>query len=326
MKIKRLLRVTVVFAVIVLLFYLYLPPREYTIKTMNATVGYNHVDVLCAGSSHMVRGINPIKMYRDKGYAAYLIWSGAQAPWQTYYYIKEACKKQSPRILLLDVYMFKNGEGDYQDYQTVSNMLDTPLSVSKLYAVKESVADSKLSILMRFPYIYDHYENFEGLSIEKLYAEPDYSMGCLVGNEVIPHYDVHDMSIVSEMEDLDPKTEMYLRRIIGYCKDRGTEVVLINAPCPTMTEEYQAKFNTLGVLAEGMGTTFIDGNMLVNQIGIDWETDCMDVGGHLNISGVNKFTEYIDSFLDKTYELPDRRGDNDYIAYDEGIKWITGMR
>ena len=104
---------------------------------------------------HMHCGINPIQLYDDHGIAAYDLSGGSQSPWQSYYYIKEACKKQSPKLLIFDTYMVGAYQevDHYQDYQTVANLLNFPISMNKFYAVMESYADSRLNILLWFPKI-----------------------------------------------------------------------------------------------------------------------------------------------------------------------------
>lgn len=164
--IRRIISILLTIAIIIVVFYLYLPPQVNIIDSMNVTVGENKVDVVFVGSSHVFTGINPVQMYRDKGIAAYDIAIGSQAPWQSYYYIKEICKKQNPQIIVFDTYMVGNqNEDGYQDYQTVNNLLNCPFSIDKVEAVLVSKADSRLSIIMRFPYIYNKYDEFRHFTI-----------------------------------------------------------------------------------------------------------------------------------------------------------------
>lgn len=322
----RFARIVVCIAVIVTVFYLYIPPVISCIHSMNTTVEGDSVDILCVGSSHMGYGINPIQMFEDRGYAAYSIWCGSQAPWQSYYYIKQACKYQNPDIIIYDVYTVgSRDESEYKDYQTVENMLDTPLSVDKIEAVMESAADSKLSILLRFPYIYDEYDPEIGLSSVKFYGVYSPSMGYMYKDSVIDKVEDADyvnLRKVTEIKQISPKNEKYLRKIIGYCQENGIDIVLVNAPCPMIDEEGQARFNYISDIASKCNVPYIDGNLVLDEIGIDWSTDLQGTDGHINHSGITKFTIYVENFVEENYSIPDRRGDDRYRVYEDGIKWL----
>ncbi len=320
----RTIRIVVCLTVICALFYLCLPPRENLVERMNVTVGTDRVDVLCIGASHIGRGLDPIQMYKDNGYAAYTIWVGSQSPWQSYYYLMEACEEQSPKLVILDAYKASvTVDGGYKDSETVNNLLDTPLSLNKICTVMESAADSKLDILLRFPYIHDERKSLSHLSLSKFYGNTDYSMGYLYDATIETEAkDVVDKSGITGTVPITPKNEKYIRKIIEYCKTNGISIILVNAPCPRTTKEGQPLSNYIGQIAGEYDVDYIDGNLLWDKIGIDWTKDRADAHGHLNHSGVTKFTRYVEDYIQKNYDIPDRRGQIEYSAYDDGVKWL----
>ncbi|WP_022768246.1 hypothetical protein [Butyrivibrio sp. NC2007] len=313
---KRIISVLMTVAVVIALFYLYLPPQINIIESMNETVGKDRVDVLCVGSSHVFSGINPKQMFDDKGIAAYDLAIGSQAPWQSYYYIREACRFQKPKLIVFDTYMVGASNADsYQDYQTVNNLLDCPLSLNKISAVLASKADSKLNILLRFPYIYDKYENFYRLTTDKFYGIKDYNFG-YSRNDIIEVYnDVEDVSEVSEVLPIDPKNEKYLRLIIEFCQKNGIDIVLTHTPWPCITRETQMRFNRVAEIADEYHIQFLDGCKHSKEIGMDYTTDSCGDGGHLNYSGVTKYTSWLEENLDSRYYFQDRREDAEYEVY-----------
>ncbi len=322
----RALRIAACVLVVSLLFYLYLPPMPNRVESMNTTVGENHVDVLCVGSSHMYCGINPVQMYEDYGYAAYTLGIGAQSPWQSYYYITEACKEQKPSLIIQDAYMMgcTQSNRDYSDYQTVTNLVDTPLSIGKIQAVMESIADSRLNIILRFPYIYNKYDSFSEFTSEKFYGDENFSMGYEYRSEVVPCTDAIDKSVITEETPISEQNEKYLRKIIAYCKYNDIELILVNAPSPMLGKDTQVYYNYIDNVATENGVKFIDGNRIWEETGMDWNEDSSD-GGHLNHSGVTKFTKYVEDYIYNTSEIPDRRGEKGYEAYDRGVEWLEDM-
>ena len=326
---KRLIRGTVCVTLICVVFYLYLPAQTSRIKKMNTSVGLEHVDVLCIGSSHMGYGLNPIQMYSDYGYATYVLWCGSQSPWQSYYYLKEALKYQKPSLVIVDVYKLGTTDDNaYEDSQTVNNLLNTPLSINKIKAVMESKADSKLDIILRYPYIHDEYSSFSGFSLNKFIGNNDYSsMGYIyvdgVDTEEQRNYGRTDMRSVKGEMALSPKNEKYLREIIEFCLKENTSIILINAPWPMIDEETQQRFNSIGEIASEYNISFIDGNLLWDELGMDWTQDSWGDGGHLNHSGITKFTTYVENYINNNYYIPDRRNDINYKEYDEAVEWLA---
>ncbi len=317
----RVFRVLLCGFIICGIFYLYLPQSESFIEGMNDTVGIDRVDVLCLGSSHMCAGINPVRMYQKNGYATYTIWRGSQAPWQSYYYLKEACDYQKPYVVIMDVYMIGTcDDNGYEDYQTVRNLLDNPLSINKIDAVMASIANSRLDILLRFPYVHNDYGSFTGFTTDKFFGETDYLMGGESDNTVYVVENATDVSAVDELSEISPKSEKYLKKIIEWCNDKNIGLILVNAPSPMITEEEEKRYNHIGSIAADYGILFIDGNKLWDKLGMDWKKDCRDVSGHLNEFGITKFTSYVEGVIEKEYKIPDRRGVTGYEAYDEGVR------
>ena len=60
------------------------------------------------------------------------------------------------------------------------------------------------------------------------------------------------------------------------------------------------------------GCTYIDFFKLVDELGIDPDSDFQDAG-HLNTSGSTKLAAYMGTYLHEHFELPDRRLQEDNI-------------
>ena len=62
----------------------------------------NTVDVLVTGSSHAHVHINPAILFEENGISAYILSSSNQPIWNSYYYIVEALKTQSPKLVIVE--------------------------------------------------------------------------------------------------------------------------------------------------------------------------------------------------------------------------------
>lgn len=291
---------------------------------MNTTVGINRIDVLCVGSSHAFQSIIPAQMYAEKGYSSYVLAGGSRAPWQDYYYIKEALKDQSPKLIVLDVYKAGGSQAveAYHDYETVNNLLETPLSINKIRAVAVSRADSKLDILLRFPYIHDKFSGFPRPTIDKFYGNRNTLFGYDLQTDVEPGSIPQSVRGVTGTAPINSKNEKYLRKIIEYSQKNGINILLANTPWPQIDEEGQMYFNYIGKLAKEYNVPFLDGNLYWDEIGIDWSTDRNDKHGHLNYSGATKYTHWLDEYISEHYDIADHRNDPEYSVYEDGIRWI----
>ena len=56
---------------------------------------------------------------------------------------------------------------------------------------------------------------------------------------------------------------------------------------------------------------------LFDEIGIDWSTDFLDRGDHLNLSGAERVTEYLGRFLNDHFRLADHRADAAYGGWEK---------
>ena len=106
---------------------------------------------------------------------------------------------------------------------------------------------------------------------------------------------------------------LYLRRMIEECESRGIDVLLLHLPYPA-TEEEQEAANTVYTIAQDYGVNYID-FVYLDQV-VDYETDCYDAFSHLNPSGAQKVTDYLGRYIVQAYDIPDRRQDARYAAWD----------
>ena len=76
------------------------------------------IDVLALGSSHAFEDINTGVLFRSYGIAAYILAGSVQPYWNTYYYLAEALKTQTPRLVILEAYA-STFDFDYSDHSRI---------------------------------------------------------------------------------------------------------------------------------------------------------------------------------------------------------------
>jgi hypothetical protein len=106
-----------------------------------------------------------------------------------------------------------------------------------------------------------------------------------------------------------------MKKIIDLCEAKGTKILILSTPSP-QNSSYK-KHNALQEFTEEFSLDYLNLNFLLDEMGIDWETDSLDEGDHLNLSGACKVTEYLGRYLNANYDLPVHRSDSIGEAWEE---------
>lgn len=279
-------------------------------------------DVISLGSSHCYSSINTVKLYRETGITAYNLAGPSQPMWVSYHYLLEGLKYQNPKLVIIDCYTAKNAEYDKEVGYIYNNITSMRPSVNKYHALKAT---------REFPDFWETWfgfpithEKFSQLTEDNYRFDPSYKYCGFVprmednDNELGEYEDAEDEKDVTRIPE---KAEVYLRKIIELCQDRGIKVLMVNAPWPENNERSQKMYNYVDDLAGEYGIDFINGCLLFDELRLDTETD-FD-GTHLNYLGAEKWTAYLESYIVEHYSLPDHRGEGDNeweraaVLYDE---------
>lgn len=276
------------------------------------------LDVLCVGSSHIYCSINPVLMYEDYGIAAYNLAAGSQPVTFSYYYLEEAFKTQTPRLVLLDTYMLIADDGEEKE-RAQMNFLGMRPSATKYRALKMvDGLENRAEIFWQFPITHENYAAINEWS----YDFSEESFGLFLGYEFHPDVEPYDLSVIADVSGvtetgfLSEKKETYLRKCIELCQEKGADIALINVPWPDNNADTQKVYNCARQIAEEYGVEFLDGSVDAWAAGLDYTTDSMGNGGHLNYYGAAKYTKWLaEHLLEAGYDLPDRRGDGRYTYW-----------
>lgn len=140
--------------------------------------------------------------------------------------------------------------------------------------------------------------------MSKLYVRED-SKGFKLRDGVRPYREGAYMKKTEKKEKMPEQVEMYMEKILKLCRRHGAGLVLVSTPSPK-NYNYQ-KHNTLQEYAEKKSLTYLDMNLITKELKIDWKTDTIDQGDHLNLSGAKKVTEYLGKYLKNEFGLSDHR-------------------
>lgn len=276
------------------------------------------VDALLIGSSHVYCDINTGILWDEYGISAFDLGGAEQPFWNTYYFLKEALKTQTPNVIVLDVTTPGIRSVEFQpEVWSVTNLYGLHWNKDRIDATHISTDNDEVfhRILNPFNTMHTRYDELNKDDFVDHNRSINYK-GFDLREDVVP-FEMRDMSDETEQMPITEKEETYFRKIIEFTKEKNIPLMLISAPFPVQRYENAQKiYNYEFALAEKEGIPYIDFNKgHYDEIGLDFSKDMADEF-HLNTSGNEKFTKYFGKLLTEKYDLTDHRGDEKYSSWD----------
>jgi hypothetical protein len=252
----------------------------------------NSIDVLAIGTSDIYSGIMPLEWWNSYGYAGYAWGEPAQRVSETVNYLNRIYRRQSPRVVLLEV---GNLFRDTTDAQNLDCMVKAQIArVFPVVTFHRNLAPSK----------------FANWGAQK----HSVTKGYLLRRGTVQTGDVEEyMKPDSAASPINFLNRIELRKCIEICRSHGSQVVLL--AMPDFAGWDSKKHNAVSELAEQNDVTFLDLNEDM-KTQINWNRDSADGGSHLNYKGAVKATAYLGEYLSENFTLPDRRSDSAYQQWD----------
>ena len=223
------------------------------------------IDVLLIGDSECYSGFSPMEMWERQGLTAYGAGTLAQTPQETYEYLRDILKHQSPSVVVLETEEF------FSMFTEVT--LDRWL---------------RSQMRMAFPGL-DNHDSWRAWGSAVSEPAPRYV------DDSKGYYHVYEAKTPSdhqleqymkpseETETMDGRRLRIFRRIVKLCEDRDIQLVLVSTPS---TKNWNMpRHNTMTELSEACGIPYLDLNLLTENLGLDWERHTQDGGDHLNHGG-----------------------------------------
>lgn len=276
----------------------------------------NTVDALFIGSSHVYYSVHTCMLYDEYGIASYLLASPGQPVWMSYYFLEEALKTQSPKLVVFDICTLYQRAADVGAASWPSLISMKP-SKTKWKAIRAVNSEGKqldaIAAFFSFPYYHTRYaeltrqDYFNTKRLRYNGYKPDYTK---ISKSELEKWKTVDKTGFEKIGSITKRTETYLRRLIELCKSRQIGLLFVNAPYANHTLEKQQAYNYIYTIAKEYEVPFIDANY-DSRLKIDYATDLFEAS-HLNYYGSVKYTGYLARILTEQFDLPDRRNDTRY--------------
>ena len=246
----------------------------------------NSIDLLILGDSLSYTALSPMQMWRDYGITSFIGGQSGQKIHETYYMLKTALETQSTKLVVIETDVLLH-------------------SRTGLGRIREKI-EEKLSFY--FP-VFRYHNIWKPLLMGTEYAEESYK-GFMLRDTIQAYKKGEYMKETADKVTLSPVVTEYMDKIINLCNENGIQILLVSTPSPV---NYNfKKYNALKEYAKENNLKYLDMNLKVKKLGINWESDTLDKGDHLNLLGAQKITGYFGDYLKSRYNLLDHRKDKKY--------------
>lgn len=250
--------------------YQYVQPKLATYKQLKPF----SQDLLFVGDSLAWTGFKPQGYKDDFHLHNYNLATTGQMTLDSYVMIKEALKKQKPKMIVLEAHALFNATNKYYRFDIMN--LFPILNYHAMYRFDlKAKEDVNLG--------YHPSENIKSYNKRKDYMK----------QEKIPFNPLNPYNITY----LNNFNLQYLNKIKALCEAQNIKLLLISIPSPINWN--QKRHDAVMSWAKHNHISYIDYNLLLDDIKIDFNRDYRDAGDHLNDYGELKIRKHLGEYLQK---------------------------
>lgn len=275
-------------------------------------------DVIFIGDCEVYENFSPAVLWEEFGINSYIRGSAQQLIWQSYYLLEDTLRYETPDVVIFNVLSMKYDEPQKEAYNRMT-LEGMEWSLSKVKAVCASMTEGESFLDYVFPLLRYHSRWSELGADDFNYMfrmEKVSHNGYYMRVDVKPAENVPEGRILADYRFGD-NVYRYLDKITQLCKEKGIRLILVKAPSlyPYWYDEWEEQMDEYAAENDLLYINFLE---LIEETGVDFETDTYDAGLHMNLAGAEKITRYLGEVLKREVGLPDRRGEEHLSAVWEG--------
>ena len=273
----------------------------------------NSVDVLFLGSSIMMNAFSPQEIYNETGIRSFNLASEQQATILSAYWLEEALRFQSPKVVVFDTrYFFGEIPGNplMMEEGLMRKCMD-PMKWSdiKCKAVYEICkADKNQSMAS---YVFTNlrfHERWKELS--RIDFDEKMLHGELKGYSFLTDRPLYSGQLLWKQTEsyakeetalVQPLMQKGMDKILQLCSENGIQLLLISLPGNEMNDGI---CSVLSSYAELENVDFLNMNTLDFYESLDINPEIENVIYHANLWGSIRLSQYIGKYLKSHYNLP----------------------
>ncbi len=285
-------------------------------------------DVIFIGDCEVYENFIPAVLWEEYGINSYIRGSAQQLIWQSYYLLEDTLRYETPDVVVFNVLAMKYDEPQKETYNrmTIDGM---EWSMAKVNSIFASMTEEETFLDYLFPILRYHSRWDELTSDDITYmfdADSVSYNGYYMRVDSLPVDTIPAEQILPDYE-FGENAYYYLELMTELCEENDIELILIKAPSlyPAWYDEWDEQMIEY---SEEHDLTYINYLDLIEEVGIDWNTDTYDAGLHLNLYGAEKLSIAFGEFLVEEVGLESRQDEEELSslwdikleAYYDGIE------
>lgn len=289
----------------------------------------NSLDIVGIGSSNLYSAFVPTTLWENYGYTSCVISKPHQTTVESYGFLKEVLKTQTPKLLIIETDMLyenadkfdPNGKQHGKIYQ---NAVKARKKLDDFYnnLNADEFQDGVMSRFSIFKF-HNRWKTLKTKDLKNTKSQSGYQAidhGYNFNNSVKAAKANGNMKESDIIEPIDNENQLYLNKMLQLCNENGITPILIEVPSNDSWNYY--RHNAVARFAEENSVEFIDLNLYLKQIDFDIKTDYRDGGSHCNYFGAEKVTNYLGGVIKDDYssEISDKRNDSDFAYWYESVR------
>jgi hypothetical protein len=330
---KKIIKIGVFIAIVIwginYLSYVFTPKgNNFNILKGYTLLPSNSIDVLFVGDSGIYSDISPMAIYEKYGFTSYDYATPAASNLLSYYMLKEALKTQTPKVVVMDetsIFGQKESEPFTRQYIDVipNDDVKKELLNDSIYNFDNAY---KIGAYINFFRYHARWNKIKSSDFQV--ANYD------ITNKGYQLYKEHKNSKINDeyMDDVNDAIDFknsYLPESVikskNLCEALGIKFLLISIPDTTIW--IQAKSKKMINWTKDNNISYYDLNYHFKDINLSFETDFLDEGMHLNVSGATKVSNYLGAYLLDNYNLPNHQSDPTYQSWnDDLVKYQNSVK
>lgn len=269
------------------------------------------VDVLVLGSSVSMNNLVPQKLYDDCGIRSYNLSSEQQSPAVSYYWLREALRFQTPKLVIFEPLMLQDLHPtlplNASKWLTMVPLLAMRWSPVKLEAVRDICRQDPSQQALDYLFTNRLYHSrWSSLTASDFVYDENLApqlFGWAPGNEAAGGgTSVFRRSGADFDYTLREDMLEYLGRMAELCREKGIRFVMVKFPQQVRNPEEIDSAYRRAAARYGIDYYNFSDETLYARLGADPDTDCVE--NHGNLSGNLKNTALVGALLSEDYGLP----------------------
>ena len=252
------------------------------------------IDVLVIGDSESYTTVSPMEIWDKEGIPSYVGGQTGQKIQESYYMLKKALKTQKPKVVAIETNMIFRSQ-------------------SAVRGIKETLVQTMLYYL----HVFRLHNSWKAWVTGEDKRSQTFYKGFVLRDVVEAYTGGSYMKKTAKTERMSRITRFMMDQIVSLCRKNNIQLFLYSAPSP---KNYSfRKHNTMEAYARENGLKYLDLNLKIKELGINWSEDSLDKGDHLNILGAVKVSDYLGRYLKKEYHLKSRKSESTYRSWNESL-------